>query len=270
MLRLRQIAMVAPDLAPVEEAVGQMLAAEVCYRDPGVGKYGLHNALWALSGTFLEALAPLQENTTAGRYLARRGGATGYMVILDTDDLAPVRDRLAVQGTRIVEDLTVGDAALHATALHLHPRDTGGCLLSIDHHGPDGGMMGSYMWAGSAWHAQANASLAISGAMMTCVDTQTDSTNCGMCGTTCPLVPNALASCAMGACASSSARSSRVEFAKAADVRACSCPRAKRAAMRMPRGCAQRSNATPTSSHSAARCCRRPAPTFAIRSRNTR
>lgn len=170
MLRLRQIAMVAPDLAPVEEVVGQMLAAEVCYRDPGVGKYGLHNALWALGGTFLEALAPLQENTTAGRYMARRGGATGYMVILDTDDLAPVRDRLAAQGTRIVEDLTVGDAALHATALHLHPRDTGGCLLSIDHHGPDGGMMGSYLWAGSAWHAQANASLAISGAMMTCDD----------------------------------------------------------------------------------------------------
>jgi hypothetical protein len=27
MLRLRQIAMVAPDLAPVEEVVGQMLAA---------------------------------------------------------------------------------------------------------------------------------------------------------------------------------------------------------------------------------------------------
>jgi hypothetical protein len=170
MLRLRQIAMVAPDLAPVEEVVGQMLAAEVCCRDPGVGKYGLHNALWALGGTFLEALAPLQENTTAGRYMARRGGATGYMVILDTDELAPVRDRLTAQGTRIVEDLTVGDAALHATALHLHPRDTGGCLLSIDHHGPDGGMMGSYMWAGSAWHAQANASLAISGAMMTCDD----------------------------------------------------------------------------------------------------
>jgi len=170
MLRLRQIAMVAPDLAPVEEVVGQMLAAEICYRDPGVGKYGLHNALWALGGTFLEALAPVQENTTAGRYMARRGGATGYMVILDTDDLAPVRDRLAAQGTRIVEDLTVGDAALHATALHLHPRDTGGCLLSIDHHGPDGGMMGSYMWAGSAWQPHANASLAISGAMMTCDD----------------------------------------------------------------------------------------------------
>jgi hypothetical protein len=170
MLRLRQIAMIAPELAPVEEEVGQITATAVCYRDPGVGKYGLHNALWALGGTFLEALAPLQPDTTAGRYMARRGGATGYMVILDSDDLAPIRARLAALNVRIVEDLSVGDAALHATALHLHPRDTGGCLLSIDHHGPDGGMMGSYMWAGSAWQSHANADLRITGAVMTCDD----------------------------------------------------------------------------------------------------
>ncbi|WP_156255290.1 VOC family protein [Sandarakinorhabdus oryzae] len=170
MLRLRQIAMVAPDLAPVEAEVGRIVVADVCYRDPGVGKYGLHNALWALGGTFLEALAPLQPGTTAGRYIERRGGATGYMVILDTDDLGPVRARLAALNVRIVEDLTVGDDHLHATALHLHPRDTGGCLLSIDYHGPDGAMLGSYRWAGADWHRHASADLAISGAVMTCDD----------------------------------------------------------------------------------------------------
>lgn len=170
MLRLRQIAMVAPDLAVVEAEVGRIVVADVCYRDPGVGKYGLHNALWALGGTFLEALAPLQPDTTAGRYMARRGGATGYMVILDTDDLVAVRARLAALRVRIVEDLTVGDDALHATALHLHPRDTGGCLLSIDSHGPDSAMLGSYMWAGSNWHRNASAELAITGAVMTCDD----------------------------------------------------------------------------------------------------
>lgn len=172
MLRLRQIAMVAPDLAPVEAEVGDIVGVPVCYRDPGVGKYGLHNALWALGGTFLEALAPTQDGTTAGRYMVRRGGATGYMVILDSDDLGPVRARLAAMGVRLVEDLSVGDAALHATALHLHPRDTGGCLLSIDHHGPDGSMMGSYMWAGPAWHGSASRDLVISGAVMTCDDPQ--------------------------------------------------------------------------------------------------
>lgn len=170
MLRLRQIAMVAPELGPVEAEVGQIIAANVCYRDPGVGKYGLHNALWALGGTFLEALAPLQPDTTAGRYMARRGGATGYMVILDSDDLAPVRGRLTALNMRIVEDLTVGDEKLHATALHLHPRDTGGCLLSIDSHGPDRSLLGSYMWAGNNWHRHASADLTITGAVMSCDD----------------------------------------------------------------------------------------------------
>ena len=170
MLRLRQIAMVAPDLAAVEAQVGRIAGVDVCYRDPGVGKYSLHNALWALGGTFLEALAPTQPDTTAGRYMARRSGATGYMVILDSSDLDAVRARLAAQNVRIVEDLTVGDAALHATALHLHPRDTGGCLLSIDGHGPDSAMLGSYMWAGPSWHRHASADLAITGAGMTCDD----------------------------------------------------------------------------------------------------
>lgn len=170
MLRLRQIAMVAPELTPVEAEVGRIVVADICYRDPGVGKYGLENALWALGGTFLEALAPTQADTTAGRYMARRGGATGYMVILDTDDLAPLRARLVQLQVRIVEDLTVGDAQLHATALHLHPRDTGGCLLSIDSHGPDSALLGSYMWAGSNWHRHCRPDLAISGAVMACDD----------------------------------------------------------------------------------------------------
>lgn len=179
MLRLRQIAMVAPELGPVEAEVGRIAVADICYRDPGVGKYGLENALWALGGTFLEALAPTHPDTTAGRYMARRGGATGYMVILDTDNLAPVRARLAAQRVRIVEDLSVGDAHLHATALHLHPRETGGCLLSIDHHGPDAALLGSYMWAGSNWHRHCRPDLAISGAVMACDDPAATATRWG-------------------------------------------------------------------------------------------
>ncbi|MEI6417831.1 MAG: VOC family protein [Sphingomonadales bacterium] len=166
MLRLRQIAVVAPDLPPVEAEFCETLGTGVCYRDPGVGKYGLHNALWALGGTFLEALAPLQPGTTAGRYIERRGGPTGYMVILDSDDLAPVRARLAAHKVRIVEDLTVDYHGSQATALHLHPRDAGGCLLSLDQHGPDGGMTGNYAWAGPGWQAHMRADMAITGALL--------------------------------------------------------------------------------------------------------
>lgn len=170
MLRLRQIAVVAPDLAPQEAAISQLLGVAPCFHDPGVGKYGLENALWALGGTFLEALAPIQPGTTAGRYLERRGGATGYMLILDTDDIAAVRLRLAMTGTRIVEDLTVDTHGQQATALHLHPRDTGGCLLSIDRHGPNPALLGSYAWAGPDWQRTCRRDLAITGAVLAAAD----------------------------------------------------------------------------------------------------
>ncbi|WP_439544681.1 VOC family protein [Sandarakinorhabdus sp.] len=172
MFRLRQIAVVAPELAPVVAAGCATLGADVCFRDPGVAKFGLENALWSLGGTFLEALAPITAGTTAGRYLDRRGGPTGYMLILDSDDLAPVRLRLAMMNIRIVEDVDVRQHGASARALHLHPRDTGGCLLSIDHHAPDPGMMGSYAWAGPDWHRHTNPGLTITGAVIACENPQ--------------------------------------------------------------------------------------------------
>jgi hypothetical protein len=169
-LRLRQIALVARELDPAESLLTRTLGLDVCFRDVGVAKYGLHNALWALGGTFLEVVAPTQPNTAAGRYLDRRKGDGGYMYIVDCDDLDARRAHFGKINIRIVEDLYLGDDALHAEALHLHPRDTGGCLLSMDRHGPDTGLMGSYKWAGAEWRAKARADLVISGAAMQCAD----------------------------------------------------------------------------------------------------
>ncbi|OYX45844.1 MAG: hypothetical protein B7Y90_17965 [Alphaproteobacteria bacterium 32-64-14] len=171
-LRLRQICLVAKDLAPVEAQITATLGTEVCYRDPGVGKYGLHNALWALGGTFLEVVAPKDPNsdTAAGRYLTRRKGNGGYMYILDCDDLDARREHFKAMDTRIVQDLHSGDEAIWSEAIHLHPRDTGGCLLSIDRHSGGENTMGGYHWAGPNWQEKANADIVIAGATMQCDD----------------------------------------------------------------------------------------------------
>jgi hypothetical protein len=169
-LRLRQIALVARDLGPVEHALTTIFATGVCFRDPGVAKYGLHNALWALGGSFLEVVAPAQPGTAAGRYLERRAGDGGYMFIVDCDDLPARRAHLAGLGVRIVEDLRAGDADLWSEALHLHPKDTGGCLLSLDRHAGGADVMAGYLWAGPAWQAHARPDVAITGAMIQCVD----------------------------------------------------------------------------------------------------
>ncbi|MDZ4762292.1 MAG: hypothetical protein SGJ21_14610 [Alphaproteobacteria bacterium] len=153
-LRLRQICLVARDLGASENLLADVLGIEVCYRDPGVGKYGLHNALFAIGGTFLEVVSPIREGTAADRYLERRSGDGGYMFIVDCDNLEARREHFKGMGARIVEDLKSGDPVSTSEAIHLHPRDTGGCLLSIDRHSGGLDLEGGYHWAGPDWQAK--------------------------------------------------------------------------------------------------------------------
>lgn len=113
------------------------------YRDPGVGVFGLSNVVYALGDTFLEIVSPVQEGTTAGRYLERLGEDGGYMVIIQVDDIDEARNRADKFGVRTVWQIDMPDAR----ASHLHPKDTGGTLLSIDWMDPPE----SWRWGGPDW-----------------------------------------------------------------------------------------------------------------------
>lgn len=171
-LRLRQIALVAADLGPAEQQIIATLGAPVCYRDAGLAKYGLHNALFAFGGTFLEVVSPMQEDTAGGRYLDRRGGDGGYMFIADCDNLEERRDHFKAIGIRIVQDLKSGDDVSTSEGIHLHPKDTGGTLLSVDRQSGGTDLMGGYHWAGPNWQQHATSSRVnqIVGARMQCED----------------------------------------------------------------------------------------------------
>ena len=72
--RLRQICLVAPNLEPVVADLQAVLGLSVCHRDPAVRRYGLENALLPMGTNFLEVVAPIEDNTAAGRFIARSGG----------------------------------------------------------------------------------------------------------------------------------------------------------------------------------------------------
>lgn len=150
-LRLRQICLVASDLEAAAKQISGVFDTEVCFRDPGVGKYGLHNVLFPFSGTFLEVVSPMQPGTTAERYIERRKGDGGYMYIVDCDDLEARREHARAMGIRIVADVKSEHPYATSEAVHLHPRDTGGCLLSIDRHSEGRDLTGGYGWAGPDW-----------------------------------------------------------------------------------------------------------------------
>lgn len=127
-MRLRQIALVAEKLEPVIDDITSVLGINISYRDPGVGVFGLENAVMPLGGNFLEVVAPVEDNTAAGRYLERRRGDGGYMIILQCPDALKERERIMGLGIRSV--FNIDRPSYQAT--HFHPRDVGNILLSID------------------------------------------------------------------------------------------------------------------------------------------
>jgi hypothetical protein len=164
MIRLRQVALVAADLDPVVDELCAQLGLEICYHDPGVAEFGLVNALMVIGDTFLEVVAPDRPDTTAGRLLEKRGGDGGYMVILQCDDLPRRRARLADLGVRVVWQADYPDIA----GTHLHPRDVGGAILSIDWADPPG----SWKWAGPSWedHVRQDVVQGIAGVVLGAAD----------------------------------------------------------------------------------------------------
>jgi len=141
--RLRQVALVARDCGQVAGELSRAFGWPPPFHDPGVGQFGLTNAVFAVGDTFVEVVAPAQPGTTAGRYLERRGGDGGYMAIFQLPDLPAARRRLADLGVRVVWSTDLPDIA----GTHLHPRDVPGAIVSLDWADPEQ----SWRWAGPSW-----------------------------------------------------------------------------------------------------------------------
>lgn len=130
-LYLRQVCLVAEKLETCRQDIEVVCQTPVCHRDPEVATFGLENALFAFGTQFLEVVAPIQEGTAAGRFLQRRGGDGGYMVICQVPTLeeqAALRQRASDQQVRVAYEADRGTWNI----LQLHPRDMGAAFLEVD------------------------------------------------------------------------------------------------------------------------------------------
>ena len=130
-LHLRQICYIARELDPVIEQLSEVLGISACFVDPAVAKYGLCNTLLSVGNNFLEVVAPTQPGTAGGRYLDRRGGDGGYMVITQAkgrETQAAILERAKSEGVRIANQIE------HPGSLgcQLHPGDMGAAFLEVD------------------------------------------------------------------------------------------------------------------------------------------
>ena len=147
MLRVRQLALVANDLDPVVDDLKAVFGVEVAFNDPGVASFGLKNAVIPVGHQFVEVVAPIEENTAGGRYLQRRKGDGGYMVILQCDDHPPYKQRVDELGIRKVAEAE----EKYYSIMQLHPADTSGSFLEIDVQVGGEDFEGPWMPAGKKW-----------------------------------------------------------------------------------------------------------------------
>ncbi len=151
-IRLRQVVVAARDLDSTIDRLCADLGLSVCFRDPGVAEFGLHNALFSVGDQFIEVVSPIADNSAAGRLLdRRRAGVTAYMVMFEVDDLDARMASLTAAGVRTVWS---GDFPM-IRGRHLHPADIGGAIVSLDQPNPPG----SWMWGGPTWTAHTDNSV---------------------------------------------------------------------------------------------------------------
>ena len=130
-IHLRQICLVARELAPAQTDLEAVFSLKPAYHDDAVAKWGLENVLLPIGHQFLEVVAPTQDGTAAGRYLERRGGDGGYMVICQATSRKAqdaARARAAERGVRVAFASDRGDWNI----MQLHPRDLEAAFFEID------------------------------------------------------------------------------------------------------------------------------------------
>lgn len=161
-MRLRQVALVARDLAPVREDIFTLLGLKQDFDDKGVAEFGLHNSVMSMGDTFLEVVSPMTDNTAAGRLLDRRSGDGGYMVLAQVNDYKEMDQRINDLGIRKIWEVERPDVF----ACHVHPRDIGAAIVSFDQMIP----VEEWAWGGPDWRAQ----IASSVGSITACDIQAD------------------------------------------------------------------------------------------------
>ncbi len=144
-MRIRQFVFAARELAPASQALARLLALAPPFADPGVAEFGLDNAVYVFGDQFVEIVSPTRAGTAAGRLLDKRGDG-GYMLILQSDDFERERARLDGLGVRRVWAKELPDIR----AMHLHPKDIGGAIMSIDQPVPPD----AWRWGGPDWRLQ--------------------------------------------------------------------------------------------------------------------
>ncbi len=130
-IALRQPVLAVTDLASSLDAWRDALGLGSGARDTDMATFGLEHEVLGVGGeTFLELVAPIRDDASVARLLARAGGDCGYMLALHVrdGDVEAFHQRVESQGHPVV----MRSSYRGSDIVQLHPREFG-TLLQVSH-----------------------------------------------------------------------------------------------------------------------------------------
>ena len=129
--RLNHVAIAVPDLAAASALYRGTLGAEVS--DPlDLPEHGVTTVFVTLPNTKLELLHPLGEGSPIAGFLAKNPAGGIHHLCYEVDDIRAARDRLVVEGARVLGDGEPRPGAHGKPVLFLHPKDFLGTLIELE------------------------------------------------------------------------------------------------------------------------------------------
>ena len=129
--RLNHVAIAVPDLNRAAALYRDQLGAKVSAPVPEP-KHGVTVVFVELSNTKIELLHPLGDNSPIAGFLAKNAEGGIHHVCFEVPDIRAARDRLKVQGARVLGDGEPKIGAHGKPVLFLHPKDFCGTLIELE------------------------------------------------------------------------------------------------------------------------------------------
>lgn len=129
--KLNHIAIVVPDLQAASVLYRDTLGATVS-NPSDLPAHGVTVAFVELPNTKVELLHPLGAASPIAGFLEKNPSGGIHHVCYEVDDILAARDRLKVQGARVLGDGEPKTGAHGKPVLFLHPKDFCGTLVEIE------------------------------------------------------------------------------------------------------------------------------------------
>ena len=129
--RLNHVAIVVPNLELATTQYRQTLGARVS-EPQDFPEHGVTTVFVELDNTRIELLHPLGESSPVEKFLRRNPSGGVHHICYEVADIIAARDRLRIQGARLLGDGEPRIGAHGKPVLFLHPKDFCGTLIELE------------------------------------------------------------------------------------------------------------------------------------------